>query len=118
MAFLRSTIPALWVNSLVSIGPARPKAGQASKSPLQFDSTLAYGIMLGSTINAARLAILLVDQNWTTPMQKGFHIAWQNGPVSPWRSLPTLDAVRDHIKSAYVKVVGTGIVGKADSDIK
>ena len=63
MAFLRNTIPASWVNSLVSIGPIHPKAGQAYKSLLQFDSTLAYGIMLDSTINATRLAILLVDQN-------------------------------------------------------
>lgn len=73
--------------------------------------------MLGTTLNAARLAILLVDQNWTALTQKGFHIAWQNGPVSLWRNLPTLNAVRDHIRSDYVKVVGTGVVGKADSDM-
>jgi hypothetical protein len=65
-----------------------------------------------------RLAILLVDQNWTTPTQKGCHIAWQNGPVSLWRSLHTLDAVKDHIKSDYVKVVGMGVVGKADFNVE
>ena len=102
-------MPAAWVNSLVSIRPANPKAGQASKSPLQFDSTLDDDIMLESTINAARLAIRLVDQNWTNLTQKGFHIAWQNGPVSLWRNLPTLDAVREQISSDYVNFVGTAV---------
>ena len=74
--------------------------------------------MLESTINAARLAILSVDQNWMTPMQKGFHIAWQNGPVSLWRSPPILDAVRGHIKADCVKVVDTGVVGKVDSEMR
>ena len=50
-------------------------------------------------------------------MQKGFHIAWQNGLVSLWKNLPTLDAARDHIRSDYVRAVGIGVVGKADSDM-
>ena len=100
------------------MSPALAEPGQASRSPSQFESTLADGTMLGSIINAASLAILSVDQNWTTLIQKGFHIAWQNGPVSLWRSLLTLETVRDHIKADCVKVVGTGVVGKADSEMR
>ncbi|KAK3615721.1 hypothetical protein LTR22_027325 [Elasticomyces elasticus] len=88
--------------------------GQASKSPLQSDGIQANGTTLEYTTNGASLVTLSVDQNWTTLMQRESHIGLRNGLASLWKSPLALAVARDHIKHAYVKVVSTGIVGKAE----